>query len=162
MTPARSRFSLSMIALAGWLQFAKDQKLSLRNMETCSLLWCKAGSGTMRINDRLFPMEPDYYVLAPWRHHIEFHAKAVSPFFVAAVHFIPCQPRRSPIQFDVAHDKHKISHGVTGRRGISWPEFMEPCIGTFAQQPALGFLAEYILARFTREEPEEEPMRELG
>jgi len=161
MKSPRHQFPLSVVALGAWYQFGKAQKVVMPEVESRALIWCKAGSGTVHFKGENLRLETDHYLLVPWRCKLHYHADTVSPFLIAGIYFVPWHHPGRPVKFGIPHCLPPTPGGHT-RRDLPWPEFTKPSIGSFEQHPALRLLAEYALLRYIRENPREEPMRELA
>lgn len=154
---------LPVVVQANWYQFEAGEQVRFPRVESRMLLWCKAGRGRIIVNGQVVPFTPGDYVMLPWRHRIAYEPDARSPFQVAGIHIIPHHDQRHPVSFEVAHVPTHPLADRRWRRDANVAELRDIVLGQFATHPALGHLAEYVVARFTfSRPPNEAEMRDLA
>jgi hypothetical protein len=109
----------AMVALANHHQFAPGARLACTRVESRMLLWCKAGSGAVTVNNQRHVLAPGALFVLPWAHRIVYEADARAPAFVGGVHIIPCQPRGGPVVYAVLHAPGPELPAYARRRYVS-------------------------------------------
>ena len=73
-----------VIVLANARQFAAHERFHAPQVQSCMLLWCKAGHGEVVINGQHHVFAPDTFFLIPWNHAIGYHPRTEQPFLSPA------------------------------------------------------------------------------
>jgi AraC-like DNA-binding protein len=152
----------SVVALANDVQFVYGKITQFSQVQSCMLLWCKAGAGEVVLNGTRYPVMPEAFFVLPWNHAISYYPDARAPFFLAGVHLIPDHRSDTPVVFSVAHtlDDPLVDHPA--RRDSQPPLCTRVLCGTFTLARPLHFLADYIVACFQRGTPAEAQAYSFG
>jgi len=148
-------YSNAVVVHANHYQPAKGWASSRSRVENRMLLWCKAGYGEVKVNGKLFPLEPYDFLCLPWGHGIAYQAHPKDPFFLGGIHIVPDHEPTAPVVFDVAHVPSSPLAGDPCRRDCGLQGLKETVKGRFQEHSALFFLAEYAVQLFHPQPPEE-------
>lgn len=152
----------AVVVFANWFQFAPGERILNRCVCSRMLLWCRAGTGTVRVNGESFTMRADDYLVLPWRHEVLYEADASDPYFVGGIHVIPDHDPAHRVEFQLAHTFGDHLEKVAWRRDSSQPDADEVIRGSFAWAEPLRLIATYTVERYAQAPPVEGPMRDLA
>lgn len=155
-------FDLAVVARANHYQFDARPAHTGSCVQSRMLLWCKAGAGAVRVNRRRLALSPGDFVLFPWAHDVTYYPDSADPFLVGGVHVIPRHARGKPVAFFVPHNPDQPLFGCSYRTDLPEGALVGWITGTFDAHPAIGYLAEYIVAWYQRGNPAEAAARRLG
>jgi AraC-like DNA-binding protein len=152
-----------VVVLANWFQFAPSERHRNKCVESRMFLWCRSGSGIVRVNGIESAFSSGDWVLLPWRHDIAYIADARSPFFVGGIHIIPSHSKKLPVVFRVAHNRADDLAGQPGRSDAAWPGMEGIVRGRFAGgNDSMALLAAFIVEKFQHSRPERGLMQNLA
>lgn len=155
-------FDRAVVALANHYQFAAKTSARSRCVQSRMLLWCKTGTGEMRVNRRRLRLGSGDFMLLPWGHDITYRADSSDPFFVGGIHIIPVHARTKPMEFVVPHNAGHELFDCSYRQDSPAAALPGWLVGSFDDHRALEHLAEYIVAWYQRGRLDEPPARRLG
>lgn len=95
----------------------------------------------------------------PWDHAVAYEADRRAPFVVGSIHIIPDHPRRTPVTYNVSHEKGERDYPE--RADVHLPGLAATMFGDLALAPSLGMLSEYIVSAY-RHDRDEKLLRALA
>jgi len=109
------------------------------------LLWCRAGSGCVRVNRRKYGLLPDRFLLLPWNHSVQYKPESGLPFVLGGVHIIPDHAHDKPLVLQVAHEAGHPLYDCPWRSDA--PGLPDQVVeGDLTNHPAVRHLAEAAVA----------------
>lgn len=151
-----------IIVRANRIQFAGQQRLGSFRVNSRMLLWCKAGSGRVRVNGCECLFETDDLCLTPWAHEIAYEADARDPFFLAGIHVIPHQPMGTRLIRDASHRPGDAPDRLATHRDAPWQGLEGLKRARFIGDPPLKAFCEYIVRLCHDGKPRESKLRDLA
>lgn len=150
------------MAGANRYQFGPGQVLSNGPVGSVMVLWCRRGTGKVRVNGSRFTLVPNDFLILPWNHRVAYAADRKEPFQVAAVHVIPRHAQDVDPVFDVPHvpghplegDPSRVDEPIDGVEGV--------VSGKLTQTGAFPGLLDYIIDRFVPSPPPVWQARQMG
>ena len=155
-------FPHAAIVQANYAQFSAGEHRQFKCVQSRMLLWCKAGNGTVVVNDRAKAIDPGRYLFLPWKHSITYRASREDPFFLAGIHLIPNHAPDDDLVYEVAHDASSPLADAPGRRDLPLRALTGVQQGRFTPGEPLAQLAEYIVQNFVRSDPPQWQARQLA
>lgn len=152
----------AVIVYANWFQCGRSERIVSPCVYSRMLLWCRAGAGTVTVNNDRFALQAEDYLLLPWGHSVSYQADAADPFYLGGVHIIPDHDRNHPVDFRVAHSREESVARHSWRRDDLQTATPSVIRGSFTWASRLRLLATYIVERYVQEPPAQEPMRQLA
>lgn len=154
--------SFPIVLQASEVQFAPSGRLLFPRVESRMVLLCRAGRGTVRINDREYALSDGAVFLLPWGHSIAYEAGEVDPFLVGGAHLVPSHAADRAITPGVPHGPDHVLAGCSWRRddpGLGAPEVIS---SSAHERPDLLDITRYAIQVFSRGRPTDTAMRALG
>ena len=156
------RFSKAAIARANASQLKAGQSIQFPCVKSRMVLWCKAGTGTVTVNNLACPMEVGRCLFLPWGHQIHYQASADGPFFMSGIHIIPEHDFVPNFSYEVPHSEEHPLARAPFRRDLDIPELAGIKLGFLSASTPLAHLLEYIVGLFVQGPPEEWMARSLA
>lgn len=150
------------IVYANAFQFGSNDRIHYPEVHSRMFMWCKSGRGVVRANKVNYTLTPDHYLMLPWGHTVSYQADRNDPFMIAAIHFIPDHDYNHDIVYQVAHFPENELFGLPWRRDRELFLGNQVHSGVISWSGTLGYLVEYILHLFLRDNPGEWQARYLA
>ncbi len=144
------KFANAVICMANNYQFGPAGRRHFPQVQSRMCLWCKAGHGQIKINNKTFSCHPYDYFILPWNHTIKYLADREEPFLLAGIHIIPYQDPQHPLIFDVAHHPQHELTDCNWRKDVELEGLEETIHFKLTAQSSLLMLSEYIIKSFAQ------------
>ncbi len=153
----RAKLTHAAICYANYARFGASFRRHLNPcVQSRMCLWCKSGSGTVKINHHAFPCEHGDYFFLPWNHCVEYLADPANPFYLAGIHLIPDYDPNHPVEYEVSHTRTHRLFNSPGRKDTALPMLEGIQHQTIGSDAPLYLLSESIVQLFRSSSPKDE------
>lgn len=154
-----------IIMYANYAQLPADYRLLHEDVRSRMLLWCRHGSGRIRVDDRPWQeLHAGAYVWLPWPHRIAYHA-GEQEWHLGGIHLIPSYPCDVAPSWLVPHFDDTAAQAIPDG-ALQQDAFLADLetfrSGSFHDESELVHLAEYIVGWFAHEPRDSEMARHLA
>lgn len=150
-----------LVLHANHYQFAAGQRVENPRVGSRMLLWCRQGLGTVEVDGQRRILEPDAWLLLPWRHRVVYTADRRHPYLVGGIHLCPDHDP-GPVELRVPHQADDPLHRSPLRRDVRWPGLDGLAGGSFAGHPGLRLLGEWIVGRWNADPVDPDQARAMA
>jgi AraC-like DNA-binding protein len=162
LSQIESQIKNAVVVWAKHYQFPPGERLRFPAVHSRYICWCLRGAGQIAANGTRVEFNPGMFLIMPWEHQISYRASNSDPFQVGGIHVVPSHDRDQSVLFHVAHGPERDFWHFPYRRDAELESLGKVVIGDLSRHQALGHLGEYVISSFTRGEPQEMEMREMG
>jgi AraC-like DNA-binding protein len=150
-----------LVLYANHFQFAAGQRLENPCVGSRMLLWCRQGLGAVEVDGQRRVLEPDAWLLLPWRHRVVYTADRRHPFLVGGIHLCPDHdPGLAELR--VPHQPDDPLQRSPLRRDVRWSGLDGLAGGSFAGHPGLRLLGEWIVGRWNADPVDPDQARAMA
>lgn len=150
-----------LVLHANHFQFAAGQRMENPCVGSRMLLWCRQGLGSVEIDGQRRVLEPDAWLLLPWRHRVLYLADRRRPFLVGGIHLCPDHDPGAA-ELRVPHVPGDRLHHAPLRRDARWAGLDGLPGGSLASHPGLRLLGEWIVTRWIAGPVDADQARAMG